>query len=229
MNPEETLAECNLSPCAGESISHVAPSDAVDTLQSIITDVEEFLTDWAQRLDQCAATFQPDTSADAVLQKRVQEFKNAKSVWEAKRLAEERRIQEKANELTQAWLRLEDEQRALLQMKDPLSVSVTSPASTESSAARPAKLSAAESEVRDLTTGQSNGVPIPTSDAVATVSAEMNGIVAPVPIHAVNDQVFGKSKSRARAEQQFQQLRREIESSRPVVGAADSAWSDSNR
>ncbi len=95
------------------------PDQIVDALQTIVSDVDAFLSNWFRRLDQCVESCPSGATPDAILQRRIEDFQNEKTRWEAQRNSDERHIQEQAQQLTEAWLRLEDEQRKFLQMKDP--------------------------------------------------------------------------------------------------------------
>ncbi len=101
------------SPTTGQSVG--SRIQAVDQFELLIADVESFLDDWLQRLDQLQAV---SATPDAHLRKRIHDFELDKSQWEAKRKRETREIHEKAEELTKAWLRLEEEERRFLQIRD---------------------------------------------------------------------------------------------------------------
>ncbi len=96
----------------------VTPEVILDAIQAVVADVGEFLSDWVHRVDQRAASRCVPATADAALRERMEEFQSMKSYWEAKRKSEEHRLKEKADQLTEAWLRLEDQQCAVLQSKE---------------------------------------------------------------------------------------------------------------
>jgi hypothetical protein len=98
--------------------SEVTPELILESIQGVVADVGEFLTDWVHRVDQRAASRCEPVTPDALLRERMEEFHSMKNYWEAKRKSEEQRLKEKADQLTAAWLRLEDEQRAILQTKE---------------------------------------------------------------------------------------------------------------
>ncbi len=115
-----------------------SPEDIVDELQAIITDVDAFLSNWFRRLEQGSLSCDPTKIPDLILQKRFKELQNERVLLEAKRKSDERQTQEKAQQLTQAWLQLEEEQRKFLQMKDPPRQAGYEGGSTSSVANRPA-------------------------------------------------------------------------------------------
>ena len=114
-----------------------SPADIVDELQAIITDVDAFLSNWFRRLEQGSLSCDPTKIPDLILQKRFKELQNERVLLEAKRKSDERQTQEKAQQLTQAWLQLEEEQRKFLQMKDPPRQAGNEGGSTSSVANRP--------------------------------------------------------------------------------------------
>lgn len=98
--------------------SEVTPERILEAIQEVVADVGAFLSDWVHRVDQRAASRCEPVTPDALLRERMEEFQSMKSYWEAKRTSEEQRLKEKADQLTAAWLRLEDEQRAMLQARE---------------------------------------------------------------------------------------------------------------
>ena len=98
--------------------SEVTPELILEAIQDVVADVGAFLSDWVQRVDQRAAARCKQVTPDALLREQMEEFQSMKSYWEAKRTAEEQRLKEKADQLTAAWIRLEDEQRAILQTRE---------------------------------------------------------------------------------------------------------------
>ena len=72
------------SPTTGQSVG--SRIQAVDQFELLIADVESFLDDWLQRLDQLQAV---SATPDAHLRKRIHDFELDKSQWEAKRKREE--------------------------------------------------------------------------------------------------------------------------------------------
>ncbi len=174
-----------------------SPEEIVDALQTIVSDADAFLSNWFRRLEQCVESCDPRTTPEAILQKRLDDFQNEKNLWEAKRKSDERAIQEKAEQLTEAWLRLEQEQRRFLQMNDPQRHAGSERGSTNGVASRPAQEdSPAASDVE-----AAFAEPSPSGDARPTHQPES----------------FPNAPARDSAVRQFQQLRREIESSRPNV------------
>ncbi len=182
----------------------VAPEVILDALQDVISDVEAFLSDLFHRLDHNIAVSDTVAEPDERLRQRIEEFQYEKSQWEAKRKCDAEQFREKADQLTDAWLRLEAEQRKILQMKEP------------HAAASRERLPASDSAHRD-------------SVGVATAVSAGSDAVAAEPVlggdqYAIDQQpvkhspVSHVSRSREAAVRQFQRLRREIASSRPNTG-----------
>jgi hypothetical protein len=192
MIAENTNME-NISPLSFDAdVASQTPDQIVDALQTIVSDVDAFVSNWFRRLDQCVESCQPGTTPDAILQKRIQDFQNDKTRWEAQRKSDERQIQEQAQQLTEAWLRLEDEQRKFLQMKDPQ---------------RPVGngLGPLAKPLFDLADGSHANDVEPTKNEPSTASSTKPA------------ESFLRTRARDSAIRQFQQLRREIESTRPNI------------
>lgn len=172
-----------------DNVNHgeVPAAAILDALQDVISDVHMFVADWCQRLDHVVASYDPPPTvlgqpADEDLHQRIQDFQQEKHQWESERDVAALQIQEKADQLTEAWLRLEDEQRKFLQIKE-------------------SRLQTA----RDRTPAEpvrSHGEDHANSDG-------------PSPQRSMP---AASNPSRADVVQQFQRLRREIESSRPKSG-----------
>ena len=174
-----------------------SPEEIVEQLQNIVSDVDAFLSNWLRRPPQCAESFDPTTTADVILQKRFKELQHEKILLEAKRKSDERQLQEKAQQLTQAWLQLEEEQRKFLQMKDPQRPAGHELGLTSSVANRPA----------DATSPAATAVNAPRTEL--SLSGET--------VASTQTESVPKAQTRDFAVRQFQQLRREIESSRPTI------------
>ena len=111
------------APVVDAENSEVAEDEIFDALQDVISDVDTFMAGWCKRFDQvvssCASPAAVEANpADANLHDRIKDFQQEQAKWEAKRKLEAERIQEQADQLTEAWLRLETEQRRFLQMKE---------------------------------------------------------------------------------------------------------------
>jgi hypothetical protein len=154
-----------------------------------MTDIESFLTDWMERLERL--NLQPMT-ADALVRGRLRELEQEKTQWESKRKRELQEIHEKAEELSKAWLRLEQEQRRFLQTRD-----------SQWHNSRPLADDAVEQDAPESCDME---LASQTVCAVATGGPEEPKPRRPSPIHT--------HRTRTSAIRQFEQLRREIESSR---------------
>ena len=94
------------------------PAEIFAALQTIIADVDTFVAHWFEQIDRCVEPSNAAETHDAILRKRVREFQREKRLWEARRETEQQELQEKADQLSQAWLHLEAEQRRFLQLKE---------------------------------------------------------------------------------------------------------------
>ena len=172
-------------------------SQPIDQLQHLMTDVESFLGDWLQRLEQLNAS---TPAPDAGLRKRMQEFEQEKIQWDAKRKRETQDIHDKAEELGKAWLRLEQEQRRFLQIRDSHAGS-----SKIAVAAIQAREPVGVEHSSDDSVIDETSPPQSTTSETAKLSEE-TASRRPSPIQG--------HRVRESAASQFAQLRREIESNR---------------
>jgi hypothetical protein len=174
-------------------------SNPVDQLKVIMDGVESFLADWLQRIEQLneiAAT------PDAFIRKRIHELEQERIRWEAKRNRETEEIHEKAEELAKAWLRLEQEQRRFVQLRDSQSRGAQ-PQATRTMPAEipPERHDPAETKAAPRSSAKPSSVAIETTPTLTDTRSRL-----PSPLQG--------SKAGALAIEQFEQLRREIESSR---------------
>jgi len=183
-------------PTAMLDVEHESPSEIVDALQAMLSDVDGFMVDWFQRLNQqlvaCDTVFSPDQK----VRQQSERLRREQNEWNLKRDREDEQIQEKFQQLTDAWLRLESEQRKFLQLKNArASVSGESP--PQHALAQNALAQATES-----------------IDARATHSPAV--AVKPIPTQSVPgspDRQSPEPSSSEHAIRQFQRLRQEIQSS----------------
>ncbi len=188
--------------------AHDSPNP-VDQLKVIMDGVESFLADWLQRIEQLneiAAT------PDAFIRKRIHELEQERIRWEAKRNRETKEIHEKAEELAKAWLRLEQEQRRFVQLRDAHS-SGTHSSGTQSRSEQPQATRSLPAEILPERHDQPEAKVAPRSSAKpSTVAIDATSTFAdtrsrlPSPLQG--------SKAGALAIEQFEQLRREIEFNR---------------
>lgn len=88
------------------------PGEILDVMQNVISDIDAFLTQWLDRSTELAELA---AHPDEHLQRRIQELRSEQQQWENQRIAQQQVLEAKAEQLTDAWLRLEAEQRRLLQ------------------------------------------------------------------------------------------------------------------
>lgn len=202
----------------------VTPEMVFHAVQDVVADVADFLSDWMRRFDQHLTDHAMTSTPDAVLRQQMEEFELVRQSWEAKRQAEERRLRESTDQITEAWLRLEDEQRMLLQMREAASTGARDRGSSvrHSQAAAPQAGNGEQepshygfssvtapsqaTEGRPLTrtetvSGEGSADPVDRVDLIPR-PGQRGGTMAMI------------SNSRESAIRQFQRLRREIESSR---------------
>jgi hypothetical protein len=98
-----------------ETNSEHKARENVASIQRIVADVNRFLIDWIERFEKCASEAAGSQQPDEMLKLQIQEFESCHASWEVQRQAEQASLEQTAQQLTEAWLRLEDEQRALLQ------------------------------------------------------------------------------------------------------------------
>ncbi|MGI9471965.1 MAG: hypothetical protein ACR2NZ_10555 [Rubripirellula sp.] len=195
-----------------DSMDVMSPEDALDAIQDVVDDVDEYVLEWFKRLNDGLVNDGSSTTSDRDLRARIREFREEKRQWEAKREVQQLELQEKMRQLTDAWLRLEDEQRVLLQRRDSAATS-----SREKTANRDASRSVEPSSKSVSTTSAEKTAP----SHIATVASS----APPSQPRAASNDGESKRPAAARVSQpddaavrQFQQLRREIESSRPRPG-----------
>lgn len=87
------------------------------TMGHFISDINDFLADWVQRLDCEIRSWQESATSAHVSQTQLDEFEQQKRQWETSRMHEAQLIREQSDHLTAAWLQLEAEQRRFLQIK----------------------------------------------------------------------------------------------------------------
>lgn len=221
------------SNAAFDSVSRSADPDAImEALQGVIGDVDTFLSDWCHRIGQKVSERDRTAMPEDKLRRCIGEFQKEKSLWEAKRDAEEQRIEEKAAQLSEAWLRLEAEQRALLQMKDSHSGSrdrSAGPPEPQPSVSQPAARAECPMQC-PMNNGaatqpayQPNPQPHYSQPAPSPASASHYGGHVEEPSYYGNEAAHAPeppSGSRESAVRQFQRLRKEIHSSRSNSGQA---------
>lgn len=92
------------------------PQHIIDELEAVINDIQTFLQNFCDRFETLT------TQASTLPIDFAEDDDSAESLddWEAKRVQAEQGIREQVELLTHAWLKLENEQRSLLQTKQGL-------------------------------------------------------------------------------------------------------------
>lgn len=98
-------------PAVNDNTLHIA-----DELEAVVNQIQDFLQNFCDRFE----TLSAQASILSVDFAEDHDYATSRDDWEDKRLQAEQRIREQVDLLTQAWLRLEDEQRSLLQTKQAL-------------------------------------------------------------------------------------------------------------
>jgi len=85
----------------------------VSALQDAVTEINRQLADWRSRHEDEADVLDASQSCDESLRRKILQFEQEKRQWQTELAAEQERLEEKAQQLTEAWFRLEAEQLAL--------------------------------------------------------------------------------------------------------------------
>ena len=96
----------------------LAPDEVAIALQDIVSDVDAFVSDWFKRLSQSVVSPIQIPATNQQLLEKIEGFQQEKRQWEAEKTGAEQDIREKLDEISEAWLRLEAEQRRFLQTKE---------------------------------------------------------------------------------------------------------------
>ena len=191
-----------------ESREVMSPGDAIDALQDVVEDFDRYALAWFQRLSDGLVSENSMSASDRELRARVREFREEKRKWQAKREVQHEEIQESMRLLTEAWLRLEDEQRQLQQQRDA-SESPFKNKISQNGANRPTQVgNAGHAMVNSSATSScvpvNPGVTVPASNSVPHATDRESMSSGTLCVSELSDA----------AVRQFQQLRIEIESSR---------------
>ncbi len=108
-------------PAVGDNTQYIA-----EELEAVVNEIQGFLQNFCDRFETLSAqaSILPVEFADD------HGDSQSRDAWEGKRMQAEQRIREQVDLLTQAWLRLEDEQRSLLQTKQALANELKARSST---------------------------------------------------------------------------------------------------
>jgi len=167
------------------------PIAMVTAIERVILDIDNFVGDWLQRLNNQLQTERPSEATDPSLRENVDAFEQEKSRWRLERNRGDEQIREKVEQLTQAWLHLEAEQRKFLQIKEVRTI-VTSELAIQV-ASQPLPTTGSESTSLRSPEGKHHSAKT-TASCFVTDSKE--------------------SRSSENAVLQFQRLRKEIQDSR---------------
>lgn len=154
-------------------------------------DIESFLNTWVERVNQLDTTTKESNGG---FRERVREFELRKKKWEEECEAEAKVMQQKSEDLINAWLDLEEEQRRFLQLRESKSFSKRLPALDSDLACLTQESEPISEDVDEMT------------PSLASPSGRASNQCRP---GSVSGQI-GQSS----AVQQFEQLRREIKSNR---------------
>ncbi len=205
-------------------LATATPEAIVAALEEVIADVNTFLADFCVRVGrQSVPAESQDKPNEAKLRRAIEDLKVERDLWEARKQNEEARIQEKIDQLSAAWLRLEEEQRAFLQMTQGNPTAAHRAAANPPTTAQPAPTVQAPSHPMAAPSTAAQPVRSPselidqapaaaaTPSQLVRTTPETRPVAPPVPEQ-------GTAKPREDAVLQFQRLRQEIESSRPKSG-----------
>lgn len=211
MQPRKSAAE------EFDSIHAMSPEDALDAIQDVVEDVDQYVLEWFKRLNDGLAVADAPSAAttDRELRARIKDFREEKRQWEAKRKVEQHELQEKMRQLTGAWLRLEDEQRLLLQRRESTGSNKEKP--TTRNSGRPEQNSAPAYGTEDAAFQDQQRAAVQSESNAPSVNDSIASPTRPRPTGSDRDVSPSASKAitpNDAAVRQFQQLRREIETSR---------------
>ncbi|QDT08167.1 hypothetical protein [Planctomycetes bacterium K23_9] len=184
------MQDHTFNPTENDQPSH----DIVESLHALTRDLETFVAQWSRRLDHAIESSQPVPLDDHGLQKRAEQLQLEKRQWESEQAAEQQVAKERIEQLTQAWLQLESEQRSFLQIK------ATQHGSNSHAA-----------DANNPSTNRSN---------VSSVSNSLSKSIAPLSTLSSMSPSINSTASQSptggsdNAAQQFKRLRREIDSNR---------------
>lgn len=204
-----------------DSIDAMSPEDALDAIQDVVEDVDQYVLEWFKRLNDGLAVADAPAAAmtDRELRARIKDFREEKRQWEAKREVEQHELQEKMRQLTDAWLRLEDEQRLLLQRRESTGSNKEKP--TTRTSFRPEQTPALAHGTEEAAFQDQQRAAVKSESTARRINDSIAPPTRPRPTGSDRDVSPSASKAitpNDAAVRQFQQLKREIESSRPQPG-----------
>lgn len=139
----------NDTPATTGAASHPNDADVQQTaIDALIDDIHRFLADWQGRVNTELRSLRSSPPDAQVSQLRITAFEQQKRQWELHRARESQLIREQSDQLTNAWLQLEAEQRRLLQLKQDLRHPIAS-APAPATLTRPLKSLPITNQTRD--------------------------------------------------------------------------------
>ena len=106
------------SPVKCQNNAELDPTDVVDQLQQLIDDVEAFCTAYLREMSTICQCDDRTFGSGENIELGSSQLAREKAAWEQLRRMQEAELAEKFEYLTDAWLRLEEEQRQFLQTKE---------------------------------------------------------------------------------------------------------------
>lgn len=88
-----------------------------EELAEVVEDVDQFLKLWIGRLRSTLEQCRTIIDRESELQKQIDEFEGTRRRWNQQRQDEIEEIHQQAEQLREAWQRLEEEQRVILQQR----------------------------------------------------------------------------------------------------------------
>lgn len=96
--------------------------DITRSLREVVDDIEVFVASFVERLLEVAKSDRSATNSPQQIQTDSSKFDQERAAWEEQRRVQELEIRKRFDQLTDAWLRLEDEQREFLELKEQYAV-----------------------------------------------------------------------------------------------------------
>ena len=101
-----------------EPASDQSADPNADELRKIAGEIEAYLSKWVIRSRRVVELGYGATTSEVAMSSQVKKFEEQQRKWEVRRQRELDDLSDKAQELADAWLKLESEQRQFLQIKD---------------------------------------------------------------------------------------------------------------
>lgn len=105
---------------SGAALTSVPEATPAVSLPQIARDIETFFDNWSPRMQQLLDRCRDLAEREEEVRQAEEGLKEQRRAWDAQRQREDEEINETVQQLTDAWLRLESEQRALLRAQESL-------------------------------------------------------------------------------------------------------------